>query len=175
MLLGRMHRLVLLAALGVGFANHLAVKAGGWNGTDSDAAEVPDVVVFADGFESGDTSAWAEAALALMKTADRASFGLNDEIFYTFTATNVGKAALTGVTIVDTAFSGAGSLSALDCVPPQPASMAPGSVLVCTASYTAVQVDVDQGLLTNLAEVSGFDQSANWVVAFDALVIPGDV
>jgi len=47
--------------LGVAFGYPLALRAAGWNGAFSAVAEILDFTLFADGFESGDTSAWSSA------------------------------------------------------------------------------------------------------------------
>jgi uncharacterized repeat protein (TIGR01451 family) len=68
-----------------------------------------------------------------------------DQIDYTVMATNAGNVTLTGVTVAD------GKLTALDCVPAQPATLAPGAQIVCTGTHTLTQGDLDAGAVTNNA------------------------
>ena len=50
-------------------------------------------------------------------------------------------------------------LGALVCVPPQPASLAPGAQIVCTGSYTLTQADLNAGQVANTATADS-DQTA---------------
>ena len=72
-----------------------------------------------------------------------------DAIDYTLTATNTGNTTLSGVSISDPL------LGALSCIPAQPATLAPGAALACTASYILTQADVDAGIFNNTAAVTG--------------------
>ncbi|MCE1177668.1 MAG: DUF11 domain-containing protein, partial [Micrococcales bacterium] len=72
-------------------------------------------------------------------------------ITYTFTATNTGTAPLTDVTVEEISFSGTGTMSAMTCDPAQPATLAPGATLTCTATYVTTQADLDAGKITNVA------------------------
>ena len=58
---------------------------------------------------------------------------------YTLTATNAGNVTLTGVTVSDP------KLGTLVCTPSQPATLAPGAQIVCTATYTLTQADLNGG------------------------------
>ncbi|WP_282846791.1 DUF7507 domain-containing protein [Microbacterium oxydans] len=73
---------------------------------------------------------------------------------YSFVVTNTGNVTLTDVTVDETAFSGSGSLSAIEC-PAGAASVLPGQIVTCTAEYRTTQADVDAGLLTNTATATG--------------------
>ncbi|PHN00646.1 DUF7507 domain-containing protein, partial [Flavilitoribacter nigricans] len=84
--------------------------------------------------------------LDLTKVADVTTYdAVGDIITYTFTATNNGNVTLTNVTIVDPL----PGLSALSCT--QPATLAPGESLVCTATYSITQTDLDNGSVMNTA------------------------
>ena len=72
---------------------------------------------------------------------------LNDTLTYTFTATNIGTANRTGVTITDPL----PGLSALNCTPAQPATLAPAASLVCTATYVVTAADVAASSIVNTA------------------------
>ena len=52
----------------------------------------------------------------------------------------------------DTGLTG---LSALDCTPAAPATLAPGEVLTCTATKTMTQAEADAGSVTNTATATG--------------------
>ena len=93
-------------------------------------------------------------ALALAKSlksnADQdktGSVSKGDTLTYSFVATNTGNVTLKNVKISDP-LSG---LSALTCTPSQPASLAPGAQLVCTATRAVTQADVDAGKIANTA------------------------
>lgn len=96
-------------------------------------------------------------SLEVTKTADKASAVPGNTITYTLTAANTGPVTLTDVTLTDTAFSGAGTLSALDCDAEQPAVLTPGESLTCTATY--VVLAADKGAITNTATAEASDGS----------------
>ena len=48
-------------------------------------------------------------------------------------------------------------LSAVDCTPATPATLAPGDTIDCSATYTVTQADVDAGSIDNTATISGLD------------------
>jgi uncharacterized repeat protein (TIGR01451 family) len=111
-------------------------------------------------------------AIELVKTADRTTLVAGQTITYTFTATNTGNTTLTGVVISEGAFTGSGSLSGLTCAPVQPAVLAPGDRLVCTATYRVTQADVDAGTVTNHADVTGTPPSGPAVTGTDQVSVP---
>lgn len=80
---------------------------------------------------------------------------LGDVLTYKLEATNSGNVTMSGVKISDP-LPGLGSLS---CTPAQPTTLAPGSKLTCTATYTVQTADVNAGLIQNTATVEGFDPS----------------
>jgi uncharacterized repeat protein (TIGR01451 family)/LPXTG-motif cell wall-anchored protein len=91
--------------------------------------------------------------LTLVKSADPATVSVvGDEVDYTFTITNSGNVTLAGVGIDESAFSGSGTLSSIDC-PTGP--LAPTASVECTASYSVTQADVDAGSVTNTATAHG--------------------
>ena len=83
--------------------------------------------------------------------ANRADVG--DRVDYTLTATNVGNVTLTGVAVADP------KLATLVCAPPQPATLQPGAQIVCTASHTLTQADLNGGVVSNTA-TGDSDQTA---------------
>ncbi len=93
----------------------------------------------------------------LVKTIDAGSpyANVGDVIEYTLTATNTGNVTLTNALISDPGAT-IGS-----CTPAQPVALAPGATLVCAASYTVTQAELDAGVFTNTATVSAQDPGAN--------------
>jgi uncharacterized repeat protein (TIGR01451 family) len=82
-----------------------------------------------------------------------------DVVSYSFTVTNTGDVTLTDSAIIVGAFSGTGALS--PTCPAAAASMPPGAVVTCTASYTATQADIDAGTITNTVTAhASFGQQA---------------
>ncbi len=107
----------------------------------------------------------AEPGLTLVKSADPTTYVAGDEVTYTFVATNSGGLTLSDVDITDTGLTG---LSALDCTPTAPASLAPGEDLTCTATKTMSQAETDAGSVTNTATATGTPPGgANPVTATD--------
>jgi uncharacterized repeat protein (TIGR01451 family) len=96
-----------------------------------------------------------QPGLAIEKTADTDELVAGETITYTFTAENTGNVTLTDVVIEDAEFTGAGSLSDLECDGPMPGVLEPGEVLTCTATYTVQQDDVDAGMIRNVATGTG--------------------
>jgi uncharacterized repeat protein (TIGR01451 family) len=93
--------------------------------------------------------------LALVKTASPSApsaFRAGQVVTYSFAVTNTGNVTVHGIAIDETAFSGTGSLSAIDC----PATtLAPGATTTCTATYTLTTADIDAGEVTNTAHATG--------------------
>ncbi|WP_159558241.1 DUF7507 domain-containing protein [Curtobacterium sp. 8I-2] len=79
---------------------------------------------------------------------------VGDTVTYSFRATNIGNVTVRNVTVNEGAFSGTGTLSEINC-PAGARSLAPGDSVTCTATYTLTQADVDAGMVTNTATVSG--------------------
>ena len=88
---------------------------------------------------------------SLLSNADKDAsdtVSLGDTLTYQFIARNDGDVTLTGVTITDPMTG----LSALTCGQAQPATLAPGALLNCTAAYVVTQADVDAGEILNTAK-----------------------
>ncbi|GGM11879.1 hypothetical protein GCM10010102_04540 [Promicromonospora citrea] len=93
--------------------------------------------------------------ISLAKVAtpnDEASFVLGQEITYDFVGTNTGNVPLDDVAVEETAFSGSGDLSPIDCPDEQ---LEAGRSMTCTATYTLTQEDVDATRVTNAAVATG--------------------
>lgn len=106
----------------------------------------------------------------LVKTVDKASFTAPGEtLTYGFEATNTGN-----VTLTDTAVSDAlPGLSALSCNPHEPATLAPGQKLTCTATYVTTQADVDGGKIVNVANATGTPPVGPPVTTSDTRTVSG--
>ena len=104
---------------------------------------------------SASVTAAPAPGISLVKSAspsDQASFTVGQVITYSFLLTNTGNVSLTGVGVIEGAFTGSGSLSAPSC----PGTvLAPGAQMTCTASYTLTQADVDAGTVRNTATATG--------------------
>lgn len=111
-----------------------------------------------------------QPAIDLVKEADVAGFDeAGDVITYTFTATNTGPVALSDVQIADPL----PGLSVLTCEPGQPAVLAPGESMTCTASYRTTAQDLEGGLVQNTASVTGIDPRGTVVTDQDSADVPG--
>ncbi|MGW8482599.1 DUF7507 domain-containing protein, partial [Microbacterium sp. NPDC055903] len=75
-------------------------------------------------------------------------------IVYTFEVTNTGNVPVSGVSIAEGEFSGAGTLGEVVC-PEAAALLAPGDVVICEAEYTVVQADLTGDPITNSATAEG--------------------
>ncbi|MFB7893944.1 hypothetical protein ACFC1I_17220 [Microbacterium sp. NPDC056044] len=96
-------------------------------------------------------SAVQNAAVTFEKTASEESVdAAGDEVTYTFHIVNDGNVTLTGLSVVEDAFSGTGVLEAPSC----DSSLAPGDDMTCEVTYTLSQADIDSGELTNTAFVT---------------------
>jgi uncharacterized repeat protein (TIGR01451 family) len=109
--------------------------------------------------------ATAQPALTVKKTASPTTFSkVGQPITYSFLVTNTGDVTITDTTVVDTAFTGTGTLSAVSC-PGGAMSMLPGAQVTCTATYTVTQADLDAGSISNTATASGNDPSHGLVTS----------
>ncbi|WP_143571037.1 DUF11 domain-containing protein [Tessaracoccus sp. ZS01] len=107
----------------------------------------------------------------LVKTADVESYDeVGDVITYTFVSTNTGNVTLTGVTITDPL----PDLSDLTCDPAQPATLAPGESMECTATYEVTQADLDNGSVDNTATTVGTPPEGEDVTDTDDETVPAE-
>jgi uncharacterized repeat protein (TIGR01451 family) len=91
-------------------------------------------------------------ALTIVKTADVTHVtSPGTDIHYRFQVINNGNTTLSGLTVVETAFSGAGAMSSISC----PATtLAPTAQTICTADYTVVARDASAANISNTAEAN---------------------
>ncbi|MDO9456907.1 hypothetical protein, partial [Nocardioides sp.] len=87
-----------------------------------------------------------------------------DTIGYTFTVTNTGGVTLNGVTVSD-------GLPGTVVTCPATA-LAPGASIICTATYTITQADVDNGLVFNPATATGTPPTGPAVTDTDSATTP---
>ncbi|WP_341956512.1 SpaA isopeptide-forming pilin-related protein [Microbacterium sp. LWH13-1.2] len=112
---------------------------------------------------------------------DKVFTKVGDVITYSFVATNTTPKAptnttlntsLSNVRITEDAFSGAGDMTALSCVPPQGSTLASGATMTCTATYVVQQADLDNAPLTNVARATGTPTVGPNVTDSDDEIIP---
>lgn len=92
--------------------------------------------------------------LELVKSASPTTLVLGQTVTYSFVVTNTGNVTIDGVGIDETAFTGSGTVSAVTCVPAS-TTLAPDAQVVCSATYTISQLDVDAATLSNTAVATG--------------------
>jgi len=93
------------------------------------------------------------ASLSVEKTVDAAGAdAAGDQVVYSFHVTNTGNVTVSGVSILETAFSGTGALAAPAC---DVTTLAPGAGVTCTVAYALTQADVDAGQVSNTAVATG--------------------
>src|SRR4051794_30211857 len=92
------------------------------------------------------------ARLSLVKSATPTSItALGQQVSYQFLVTNTGNVTLSGVGINDTLSQPATPPLVISC---PPAALAPGDSTTCTATYSALQSDIDNGSINNSATAS---------------------
>lgn len=104
--------------------------------------------------------------LSLTKSAapsDPASFVAGTEITYSFVVTNTGNVTIGDPLVTEGAFTGSGTPPVASC--PSTAALAPGGQMICTATYTVQQADVDGGGINNTATASGTDPNGDTVIS----------
>ena len=108
--------------------------------------------------------------LTLAKSASVTSYSAAGTVItYSYTVTNAGSSTLANVTVTDPM----PGLSSINCGGNSNviASLAAGASVVCTATYTTTQGDLDAGSITNTAEASG-GGPAGGTKTEDTLTIP---
>jgi uncharacterized repeat protein (TIGR01451 family) len=100
-------------------------------------------------------------AIELAKSANPASYtSAGTVLTYSYTVINSGNVTLRAIAVGDPMTG----LSAISC---PPTTLAPQAEMVCTATYTTTQADVDKGSVNNAATVTGTTPS-NTEVSNDA-------
>ena len=106
-------------------------------------------------------------ALILNKTRTVTTFArVGDQITFAVSAINAGNVTLSAVTLVDV------TATLSNCAPSNPATLAPGAVLSCTATHLATQADIDAGTLSDTATGSGTTPTLTTVGGSDTASVP---
>ncbi|MEV7121648.1 DUF7507 domain-containing protein [Kitasatospora griseola] len=101
-----------------------------------------------------------EALLTLQKAAAGAGpFHAGDTVPYTYTVTNTGTAAVTGLTVTDD------HIGSVTC---DATTLDPGASTFCHGSYVITAADVQAGSVTNTAHANGLDPRGKSVRSPDA-------
>ncbi|GAA1392337.1 hypothetical protein GCM10009639_23730 [Kitasatospora putterlickiae] len=100
----------------------------------------------------------SDPKLTVVKSASTGKLVAGEQITYSFEVKNTGNVTLTDVKVTEGEFTGSGALSPVTC-PSGTASLAPGAVVTCTATYTVTQADVDAGSVKNTATATGVPPS----------------
>lgn len=113
--------------------------------------------------------------LEVTKTADvKQVTKAGQKVTYSFRVENTGNVTITDPKITDSAFTGHGKLSAITC--PDSATLAPGAVVTCTATYTVVAADLtDGGELSNTATVGGTTPTGDPITSVPSTVTVNEV
>lgn len=149
-------------------ASHVATQgdldAGVFSNTATASGTPPNGPVVS-GSVSNSAMAVQNPGILLTKEVTPATFSAVGQVLnYTLTATNNGNVSLTNVSISDPV------LGALVCT--QPVPLAPANTLVCTASHTITQADLDAGSFTNTASATGTPPSGSTVTSTATRSVP---
>lgn len=132
---------------------------------DADALQVTSTVTAVGKYGAGGDKETAPASdsktvtgtntpqVSIVKDASYSgALGVGTVVEYTYTVTNMGDTSISEVTVVETDFTGNGTLPTPVCSGVSEASpLLVGQSVVCTASYTVTQADLDQGGVNNTA------------------------
>ena len=134
------------------------IDRGSFTNTATVVATTPAGVRTAPATASATVTAPWSPKLDLKKTADHQGVTqLGEQVKYTFIGTNLGNVTANVVTVTDPK----PGLSPLDCSPSLPAVLAPGANIICSATYTFQQSDLDAGSIANTATITGQDPAGN--------------
>ncbi|WP_157749652.1 DUF11 domain-containing protein [Jatrophihabitans sp. GAS493] len=102
-------------------------------------------------------------SLSLLKAATPATVTAVGQIVqYTFTIRNTGNVTLSANGVTDSLTPPAGPALSVSC---PSSSLPPGAVMVCTASHSVTQLDVDNGSISNSATAHSIDPAGNAVAS----------
>jgi uncharacterized repeat protein (TIGR01451 family) len=103
--------------------------------------------------------------LTLTKTADAVTVNAPGQLVtFRFHIVNSGNVTVTGVDVVEGAFTGTGTLAPVGCS----GTLAPGQAIDCSVTYTSTQADVDRGQIENTATATGTDPNNAAVTSADS-------
>ena len=102
-------------------------------------------------------------ALTLSKSALPTTIsGTTQNVSYSFLVTNTGNVPITNLAIGDTFTAPAGPVPTITC---PVTTLAAGANTTCTATYTPIQADLDNGTIKNSATATGKDPSSKTVTS----------
>ena len=142
-------------------ATQADIDAGHYDNVASTSARTPAGATLTNSTPAVVVPATQTPSLRATKTAATPSFSaVGDIVTFSIHAVNDGNVTLSGVTVTDP------SATLGSCTPAVPvASLAPNTVIDCTASRAATQADLDAGHVDNVARASGTSPAAAPVVA----------
>ena len=110
---------------------------------------------------STDSAEWGLAKLSLDKsiTSGNPYDAVGDVIAYSYLVSNTGNVNITSLAISDDKITGSNTVNC------QVTELPPGANTTCTASYTVIQDDLNNGSVTNTAQASGTDPSESPVTS----------
>ena len=92
-------------------------------------------------------------SVSVSKSADVSSVSaVGDHIVYTLTVTNTGNTTVSALGAVDNAVAPTTGTAGFTC---SPTTLAPTAQATCTATYSVTQADLDHGIVSDTATVSG--------------------
>ena len=92
---------------------------------------------------------------SIVKTGTPSTYSaVDDVISYSYLVTNTGNVTISQPITIDD------DIATDESCPGAPASLAPLDTIVCTASHTITQADLDAGSVTNVASASGVDPNS---------------
>ncbi|MDR6972019.1 hypothetical protein [Leifsonia shinshuensis] len=107
-------------------------------------------------------------AMTLQKTASPTTVDtVGQTVTWSYKVANTGNTTLSGVTVVEGSFSGAG-LSAVNC---PTTTLAAGAATTCIATSTVTQADIDRGTITNTAAVTAATPAGQAVSSADSTAV----
>lgn len=136
-------------------ATQTDIDQGGFTNAANATATAPGNRPIIAAMSTATVTAAQSPALTLTKTSSPASVtAAGETVAYKFAVRNSGNVTITGISVSESAFTGAGAVSAIAC---PVTTLAPAQTTTCTAAYTVTQADIDQGSITNTAQVTGTD------------------
>ncbi len=135
------------------------IDAGSVTATANASATPPDGDPLAAPVEVMTTPAVQSISLVLAKSVAEATFNaVGDELHYLLTLTNAGNTTLSAARLADEAPGTGDFMGDCDAIE---ATLVPGEIVSCSATYVVTQEDIDAGAVTNSARWSADDPLGN--------------
>jgi len=145
---------------------------------DLDAGDVTNIASASDGTTTSPTDtasvdAVQNPAMTLVKTANEPAFtAVGDVLTYDYTVSNTGNVRIDNLVVTDDL------IASVNCNVPAVGNgdtfLDPGEVVVCTASYTVTQTDLNAGFVTNNASADGAPAGGSLAPATDDETVNAD-